>query len=137
MSWITDIAGKAENLLNQIDQNAATVLETAKIKSGSSASSSAATGSTANLREVENGGANTAGNDIGAYPYGGTTNSAQSAQSRTNGVARKNGGGKNQNRDDALIDVRRLLISVIYNRNSHGRYILFLVHVPPSLFRPP
>ena len=27
MSWLTDIAGKAENLLNKIDQNAATVIK--------------------------------------------------------------------------------------------------------------
>lgn len=27
MSWLTDLAGKAENLLNKIDQNAAVVLK--------------------------------------------------------------------------------------------------------------
>ena len=36
MSWITDFAGKAEELLNKIDQNAATVIQEAKAANVSS-----------------------------------------------------------------------------------------------------
>lgn len=36
MSWLTDLAGKAENILNKIDQNAATVLQLPGQKNGES-----------------------------------------------------------------------------------------------------
>ena len=52
MSWITNIAGKAENLLNQIDQNAANVIEVAKTGGGGGRSEG---GGSASLAEVISG----------------------------------------------------------------------------------
>ena len=115
MSWFTDIAGKAENLLNKIDQNAATVLSeqqqlqqqrqndnhnlTEVISSSSSLSGK---------KNFNNGCFNDA-----AYPYGGGgQNSITKANGTTdqNNIQTKRNSTKSKDRDEELIQVRNQVV---------------------------
>lgn len=88
MSWFTDLAGKAEDFLNQIDNNAANVLH--KPKSGATGSSpahrksqsgSAATWSTSGAHSAEVFLGDPYGGSLGvAEPYSAASNYQQTAK---------------------------------------------------------
>ena len=53
MSWLTDIAGRAEDLLNKIDQNAGVILETNKSANGTTATTTLMTRRNDDTTQVE------------------------------------------------------------------------------------
>ena len=92
MSWITDIAGKAENFLNKIDQNAANVLTPGQEQQQQQQQP---------LTEV----VTTNGNGVSAYPYGPPPASKNNSTEKT--LAPSVQAKKESERDEELMQVRK------------------------------
>lgn len=97
MSWISDIAGKAENFLNQIDQNAATAIESAKLASSTAGGGPPRPGGEPGDRADDGGDHN-----VSAYPFGPPVANGGSGAS---GSVRN---ARNKDRDSELLEVSRL-----------------------------